>query len=313
MNAKLIRGILVVTLVVILVACGSRDWPAAPDLSGVETMCLEIESAMSEHEDEWIYNDEDITRMLSRLDYEWVQAGSDCDATLVFSGSGKAYGGSYSKGSGANASSTYCYTGGSVKGAITLTVAGQEPVSLPIRGSKAREQTTTDCYTVPPYYLVIHEPMLDALTHFFGADFLVRNIPDRKDYIRKYAIQGQQALEADLTQAYLDCLWSPDLYAASFCAKYMGGDDVMDEIMPTLLERLAADDSQWRAMAAAALGHLGPGSMDAVPALIPLLSDGSQLSDESRVSGYGLEALQAITGQDLGEDPEAWQQWWQAQ
>jgi hypothetical protein len=313
MNVKPILTILGLFLLLTLVACGAGDWPAAPDLSAVETVCLDIESAMSENEDEWIYNDEDIIRMLSRLDYEWVQAGGDCDATLAFTGKGKAYGGSYSKGSGANASTTYCYTGGSVKGAVILTVAGGEPVSLPIRGSKAREQTTTDCYRVPPYYLVIHEPMLDALTHFFGADFLVRNIPDRKDYIRQYAIEGLRELDADLTQAYLDCLWSPDLYAAGFCAKYMGGDAVIGTIMPTLLERLAAEKAQWRAMAAAALGHLGPDAIEAVPALIPLLADEASLSEDSRVSVYALEALQAITGQDLGAEPEAWQQWWEAQ
>jgi HEAT repeat protein len=54
-----------------------------------------------------------------------------------------------------------------------------------------------------------------------------------------------------------------------------------------------------------ALAKMGPSAMQAVPALIDLLRLGN--GTESRTT---LEALTAITGQDLGEQPGAWQTWW---
>lgn len=306
----IIVGMIVVLLGSSLVSCGAAEWPVALDLTGVETLCLEIEKPLTADEKDWIYNDEDIERILGRLDYELVREGSGCDAMLAFTGKGTSSGGSYK--SDSTGLSQYCYTGGTVRGAVTLTVDGHEPVELPIRGSKPRETTTTRCYSTPPYYLIIYSPMLDALEHLFGADFLARNLMDEKEYIREHVMEGFQALGAEAGPALFDCLSSRDLRAASFCASYVGGYGGAD-VFPRLMEKLRTDDVQWRCMAAQALGHLGAEAEEAVPELISLLDDDRELQGDWPVSRYAIEALQEITGEDFGDQPEQWQQWWDAQ
>lgn len=301
---------IVVLLGTSLASCGAAEWPLAPELTGVETLCLEIEKPMTGDDTHWIYNDEDIERILGRLDLELVREGSGCDATLAFTGKGTSSGGSYK--SGDTGPSQYCYTGGTVRGAVTLTVGGQEPVRLPVRGSKPRETTTTHCYSIPPYYMLIYSPMLDALEHLFGADFLVRNLMDEKEYIREHVMEGFQELGAEAGPALFDCLSSRDLRAASFCAGYVGGYGGTG-IIPRLIEKLRADDIQGRCMAAEALGNLGAEAKESVPELIPLLDDERELRADWPVSRYAVEALQQIAGEDLGDLPEEWQQWWDAQ
>jgi hypothetical protein len=36
-------------------------------------------------------------------------------------------------------------------------------------------------------------------------------------------------------------------------------------------------------------------------------------SADEKLRNYILHALEAISGQDLGPGPDAWQEWWQAQ
>lgn len=72
----------------------------------------------------------------------------------------------------------------------------------------------------------------------------------------------------------------------------------------------ALGDEDWdvRRAAALALRDIGPDAKEAVPALIQALGDEG--------SGGRLPtalALEAITGQDFGEDAERWQQWWEEQ
>ena len=65
-----------------------------------------------------------------------------------------------------------------------------------------------------------------------------------------------------------------------------------------------------RGVAAEMLKSAGPKAMSAVPDLIDLLSFWHHDAD---IGGKASQALEAITGQDFGMDPEAWHTWWQEQ
>ena len=54
----------------------------------------------------------------------------------------------------------------------------------------------------------------------------------------------------------------------------------------------------------------GPTAISAVPDLIDLLS---MVHSDPALGGNISQALQAITGQDFGTDPEAWRRWWEEQ
>ena len=80
------------------------------------------------------------------------------------------------------------------------------------------------------------------------------------------------------------------------------------EAVPALVQALGDESEYVRSAVADALGEFGAQARDAIPALIEALDDeyGGARSSAAR-------ALRDITGQDLGEDRERWQQWWEQQ
>jgi HEAT repeat protein len=56
------------------------------------------------------------------------------------------------------------------------------------------------------------------------------------------------------------------------------------------------------------LAKIGPEEKEVIPALIQALDD-----ESIHVRTSAVRALKAITGQDFGEDPARWQQWWEEQ
>jgi len=64
-----------------------------------------------------------------------------------------------------------------------------------------------------------------------------------------------------------------------------------------------------RSAAAFALGGIGPEAKEAVPALIKALGE----DQDADVRKYAAWALEAITGQDFGEDAARWQRWFEEQ
>jgi hypothetical protein len=80
------------------------------------------------------------------------------------------------------------------------------------------------------------------------------------------------------------------------------------EVIPALIQALEGEWHSIRQSAAKGLGMIGPQAMEAVPNLIHALEDEAEVVREASV-----EALIAITGQDLGADAAAWQAWWQSQ
>jgi hypothetical protein len=62
--------------------------------------------------------------------------------------------------------------------------------------------------------------------------------------------------------------------------------------------------------ASEALEAAGPRAMSEVPDLIKLLS---MVHTDPALGGVVSQVLEAITGQDFGNDPEAWRTWWETQ
>jgi HEAT repeat protein len=79
------------------------------------------------------------------------------------------------------------------------------------------------------------------------------------------------------------------------------------EAVPALIRALEEDDWGLQAAAAGALGVIGPDALDAVPMLIRRLHNG-----DPTVRLFVKVALREITGEDFGEDSDAWQRWWDA-
>ena len=77
------------------------------------------------------------------------------------------------------------------------------------------------------------------------------------------------------------------------------------QAVPVLVKYLP--DEKLREHAVKALGKIGPAAMASVPELVKLLNEESYLL-RMDVS----DALQAITGQDLGMEAAPWQDWWDA-
>ena len=299
-----------ISLVLAVGLASCRSWPDPPDLSGIDTVCLNIEKSRSEMEEGWIYNDEDIERILARLDFELVTEGSACDATLTLDGKGTPKGSSYKSSGG---STKYCYTGGRVTGEVTLSIPGQDPVSLSISGNKSVEGTIRGCPTSPPYYEAVYISMLEAFNHLWGAQFAARNMMDEKSYIKDFAVAQVEKMGLEAAPALLDCLWHEDLLVAGGCARALGPIGEETGVIPGLIEKLESDDPQTLLMAAYALQNIGPAAKDAVPGLISLLDDAREIPYAKPVNENAAEALEAITGERLGIDREAWQDWFEKQ
>lgn len=76
--------------------------------------------------------------------------------------------------------------------------------------------------------------------------------------------------------------------------------------VPALIKALKDEDSSVGSAAAYSLQQIGPEASESVPALIEALGD-------EALNYWATFALEAITGQDFGEDAGQWKKWWDAQ
>lgn len=314
-SEKRIKKIMLISMIFIFISIVSmgckKSWPEPPDLTGIDTVCLKIERSRSETEGHWIYNDEDIERILGRMDIKFVREGEACDATLTLEGKGNPYGSNYK--SESSGLSNYCYTGGKVKGNVIFSIPGKDPFVFPIKGYQPEKETITSCYKTAPFYQMIYKPMLRAFIHLWGPEFAIRNLVwDEKDYIKDFLMEELESMGADAAYALLDCL-SYDDYLAGVCARTLGSFGAEPGVVSTLIEKLGSDDLRTRAIAIYALQNIGPEAKDSIPALILLLDDDRISAYDHVINQDAAYALELITGEKLGIDKEAWQAWFELQ
>jgi hypothetical protein len=215
----LIYPLHLLSISIVLVGC-QKSWPEPPNLSGIDTVCLNIEMSRTETNGHWIYNDEDIERLLNRMDIDFVPEGQACDATLTLTGTGIPYGDEYTQEH--SSYTTYCYTGGKVNGKLTFSLPGQDPLVFPFRGTRPKQESISGCSKTAPFYEIIYKPMLQAFIHLFGPEFAIRNLVEEKNYIKDFLIIELDNMGADAIPAWIDCLSYDKDGLAGICARTLG-------------------------------------------------------------------------------------------
>jgi HEAT repeat protein len=113
---------------------------------------------------------------------------------------------------------------------------------------------------------------------------------------------GVKAVEA--VPSLILALQDPYICDAAIHALGNLGSDAAPAV-PALLQALEQGECS-HARVIITLGMIGPAAQEAVPTLIPMLSDSS-------THDYAHDALKKIIGQDLGEVRGPWQDWWSKQ
>ena len=295
-----------------------------PELSpdeAIQTLCLTVEQSYPQIEREFsVPITETVRRILARLGLEVVAEGTPCDATLTFALTGESLWDSYSPSgipidilSSGISTGSFCHTGAKFNGQATLAIPERAPLTLPISAKQVPPSSTYDCpgKTGAPFGRVWPRAVLDGLAELWGIQALTQTLEDEDEDVREAAIQalgeiGPQAVEA--VPALIDTLQEHedhDVREAGAEVLGMIGPDAK-EAVPALIQTLE-EDFWVREAAAEALGEIGP-EEGVVPALIQALEDAGP-----SVSRSAADALEAITGQDFGEDAARWRQWWEEQ
>lgn len=261
-----------------------HGWEGEP----VKTVCLVVEQTYPQIKGEFsepIY--QATQEILTNMGLGVVAPGTSCDATLTIKLEGVALGANYVTDHFSFWKvPTYCYTGAEVEGQIRLT-SETAVLTFDIEGiSLPGQYTSLDyCPEDPesaPFVLAWSGAVFDGVTQLWG------------DRALAAALEGR--MEALAFSELFRRLEDSEPIAAR-------------EIVPALVYLLSLDDSHGSCTQAIhALAQIGPEAIDAVPALIHSLRKDEWYSSEA---AYG--ALKAITGEDFGNDPHLWQEWWETQ
>jgi hypothetical protein len=313
--------------------------PISPQDSGragppIETLCLEIEQSFPEIAGEFSLPVRDTAEViLAAMGLTVVEVGEGCDATLRLSLTGEANWVKWEN-------TPKCYNGAEVTGRAVLTVNGEEPVGRSISGKEPVPFMNYSCTQEPanaPWERAWAGALLDGLTAFWGPSALTTTLDlSLSSNLIEAVTDTAVKLETSQALAILDQMlehedshcWVPavealeklgpeampllqqaishqDLSVRRKAAIALG--DLGPEAVPALMQALDDEASLVRGDAAYSLGKVGPAALEAVPALIRLLGD-----EDEHVRRAAEHALKAITGQDFGQDADAWQAWWDA-
>jgi hypothetical protein len=155
-----------------------------------------------------------------------------------------------------------------------------------------------------------------ALEQIIGSDdetspTLLSNLQSESVEERIYAVIGLAWLmpqDMQVVQRLIETLHNesedPVIYSLLMTIGKYGSQ--ADEAVPILVEMSQDAEPPLIYVLLETLGDIGPKAMEAVPILTANLE-----SDDWQVVSSARVALEQITGQDLGTDPNLWRQWWQ--
>jgi hypothetical protein len=243
----------------------------------IETLCLQIDQSYPEIEEDFsLPIQEAAEEILSEMGLTVMETGGACDATLDIDFVGEAYWVTFEN-------TGRCYNGAEVTGRATLALSGEESEWHSIRGVNPIPLLSFYCQQTPahaPWDRAWAGALLDGLVAFWGPiPVLERAIRHHEVFVR------QEAAKALIT---------------------VGGEGV-----PLLVQALDDESYEVRKEAADSLGEVGPEAVEAVPALIMHLRDTE--GEPLHVQWACGDALRDITGEHYGDDPDAYQAWWDAQ
>ncbi len=315
--------------------------PASPQDSGragppIETLCLEINQSFPEIAEEFSLPVRDTAEaILTAMGLTVVEVGEGCDATLRLSLTGEALWAQWE-------STPKCYNGAKVTGQAVLTVNGEEPVGRGISGKEPIPIINYHCTEEPadaPWERAWAGALLDGLVAFWGPSALTTTLDlSLSSNLIEAVTDTAVKLETSQALAFLEQMlehensryWEPavealeklgpeaipllrqtinhqDPVVGAKAAMALG--DLGPEAVPVLIQALDDESPRVRKNAARSLGKIfWPKPLEAVPALIRLLGD-----EDEEVRFSAEVALKDITGQDFGQDADAWQAWWDAQ
>jgi len=134
-----------------------------------------------------------------------------------------------------------------------------------------------------------------------------KNFADRRQAAEAMVEIGPEAKEA--IPVLIPQLGDEEFMIRRVVAEALAAIGPETEDLPALTRALQDEDYWVRTFIAEALGTMGAEAKEAVPVLIQALRDASWESEREAE----IDALKIITGQDFGEDADAWQQWWEKQ
>lgn len=323
-------------------------WPTFTQAmpSTVKSICLTIEQSFESVKGEMPDPRPFAVRILENSGYAVVD--SNCDATLdvqlILSPLSEEY-----SNLGGSGSST-CYTGARATGPATLTIKGKSPQMVQVNGVRSPTSgffvIISDCpsQSKAPFDTAARNALFSAMLQLVGTGIFEGAMLDEDPNVRSYTIwqiwdlfcQTGYNGSFDLLVEALD---DPETTVKSAALTILGFmDETADPAYEKILSMLQDPDPDIRCrvidalsrirrkdpalidpmiaalkdpdedVAFAALGQLesiGPEALRAVPAVLEYY--GTHPGDKYYVTA----CLRSITGENLGDDPLAWQTWWE--
>ena len=182
--------------------------------------------------------------------------------------------------------------------AVQPVVAPGTPAPLDL--AKAQSEVTTR-------YAAAHPEIQEYVL------WTARTFGPGRMWLNEDAYAGLSDAEREERIEYLATLLSESEYGRHLCAGLAEAGALKDErLIPGLMKQAGyhRDDADYdcRAKWIAVASLARQDSEQGVPLLISLVDHGNQ-----NTRNWARAALARLTGQDLGQDKQAWAQWWQAQ
>lgn len=325
MRVTIVRLLPLAILIMGILACGQGSTPTLVPTQGptptpfplrapgwtdftVHTVCVNVDQTFVNAEDkEPEPIEEGILQILAGVGVQVVDDTGPCDADLSVVLSLEGVGADYTmKG--------HCYAGSHVRGEIHLSAPDRSPLTLNISGSVHNPLRIDICPSKPssaPFRNAWREALIIGLAEIWGPQVLIQALKEGPGAnIRETAAEylGKVGPEEGVVTALIGALEDSDGLVSSAAAEALGeiGPEAADAAY-ALGECLKEKSWLLRQKSAQALQNIGPGALDAVPALIDALREWEINRN------YAVDALRAITGQEFGNDPSTWQEWWDGQ
>jgi hypothetical protein len=327
-------------LLVLLAGCASI-W-----VKSAASICIQVRQSFEHTTGHSEPIAEELQGILERMGIKaTIGAGADCQANLALSMNFTPI---LESVSGAGD----CYLDASMSGQATLSSRGHLPSMLSLQHPRAVQsgygvRLVYSCPKDPakaPFVSAWAEPVITMLRKWWGGPALVSALKADTYALRSYAVEQIPGTGPAAIPALIELLGDPNTQTCASAARALGSyGKAAAQAVPALIERLNDPDSPVRQSAIEALGKIGDSRT--VPVLVQALqqSDHKDINaDEAAIDALGAigpeakpaipkliemlnmdyywairsaaaSALKKITGQNLGEDAAAWQQWYAVQ
>jgi len=224
-----------------------------------------------------------------------LEPGDACDTRMELSIIGQALSAKYGE-------NTTCFTGASTRGKLTLTLSDGRQATQMIDAKESPPMMVTKCpkdASGAPLGWTTAVGITEALAQIWGFELLTA--PFQYGNTNFAAILYANA-------------------AAEVCLNHWNDPFIEKETVVNCMVEVATMQNSRQTQALSTLAGFKSKALPAVPRLIELLQKYEiatpmpiYFTTADQLTEKVIETLKAITGQDFGKDPAAWQQWWESQ